>query len=353
MLVLECESLEEKPVRAFARFATLPVLIVFMMASSSAQRTTGPSGIRHEIVGKITNESDHSPMQNVAVRLITASGETISTTYSGPNGEFNFEDLAGADYVLVIKVDGFEPVKQDARLTSIPTLTANIALHKSAGEKADADTSGESVSTRELSLPPKAKDALAKGRERLYEKHDPAGSLPFFQKVLQISPGFYEAYYQEGVAFTLSGKSSDAEAAFSKAIEASEHHYAEPCFALASLLTDTKQFSKAEEVDREGLQTDPEAWRGYYELARAQLGEGHPADAEKSGIEAQKRKADFAGLYLILANIHLQLHNNQAVLEDVNTFLKLEPDGPASDQARAIKSQMERALGRTPGQSDR
>ena len=202
-------------------------------------------------------------------------------------------------------------------------------------------------------MPAKAQDALAKGRERLYQKHDAAGSLAYFRKLLEISPGFYEGYFLEGVAYTQQSQVIEAEAAFHKSIDSSEHHYAEPCFALASLLTDEKQFSKADQMAREGLETDPEAWRGHYELARALIGEGRPGDAEKSGLEARKRKADFAALYLILANIHMQLHNNEAVLDDVNAFLRLDPDGPASGQARAIKAQMERALGRTPNSPDR
>jgi tetratricopeptide (TPR) repeat protein len=346
--------LKETAVRAFTRFIFLSTFIglILFTTSVSAQRT-GPTGLRHEIVGKITNDVDHSPMQNVAIRLSTQTGQIVSTTYSRPDGEYNFEDLSGANYVLSIKMEGYEPVQQDARLTSIPTLTANIALHKVAGAAREASSNGNSVSARVLNLPPKAQDALAKGKERLYQKNDAPGSVLYFRRVLEISPTFYEAYFLEGVAYTEQSQLGDAEAAFRRAIDASQQHYADPCFALASLLTDKKQFTDAEQVARDGLTTDPEAWRGHYELARALIGEGRAVDAEKSGLEARKRKADFAALYLILANIHMQLHNNEAVLDDVSSFLKLEPDGPASGQARAIKSQMEHALGRSPAQPER
>jgi hypothetical protein len=341
--------LKEKPVRAFARFISLSAFIplMFMSAPISAQRG-GPAGLRHEIVGKITNDADHSPMQNVAIRLTSQAGQMVSTTYTSPTGDYNFANLQGGDYVLTIQLEGFETIQQDARLTLVSVLTANIALHRAMTPKADITTTGDSVSSRELNLPAKAQEALAKGRERLYQKHDAAGSLVYFRKLLEISPGFYEGYFLEGVAYTQQSQVSEAEAAFHKAIDSSEHHYAEPYFALASLLTDEKQFIKAEQMARDGLSADPEAWRGHYELARALIGEGRPGDAEKTGLEARKRKADFAALYLILANIHMQLHNNEAVLDDVNAFLKLEPDGPTSAQARAIKAQMEHALGRGP-----
>jgi len=350
--MLECAQQKEKPVRAFARLTALSTFVFFITVSLSAQRN-GPVGVRHEIFGKITNDADHSPMANVAIRLSTETGQVVSTTYSDPSGAYNFENLAADNYVLTIKVEGFQPVQQDARLTTIPSLTANIALHKSEGGRPEfgtGDANESSISARELGLPSKAQDALAKGKDRLYQKHDPAGSLPFFKKVLEISPGFYDGYYLEGVAYTQQAQLSEAESAFRKAIDGSEHHYADPCFALASLLTDKKQFDDAMKLAREGLQADSEAWRGYYELARALFGEGKFAEAEANGIEARKRKTDFPGLYLILANIHMQLHKNEAVLGDVDAYLKLEPDGPASAQARLIKSQMEKALGHTPEQ---
>jgi tetratricopeptide (TPR) repeat protein len=351
LFVLECAQQKENSVRVFARFAALSAFILFMTSSVCAQRPGGggtASAGSHAIDGKITNETDHTPIQSIPIRLSTFSGELVSMAYSDVNGNFNFTALSGADYVLTIKAEGYEDVQQQARLTTISVLTVSIALHKTAGLKRELATTGDAISTRELNLPSKAQDALAKGKERLYQKHDPAGSLPYFRKVIEIAPGFYDGYYLEGVAYTEQSQLNEAETAFRAAIEKSEHHYAEPCFALASLLTDKKQFSGAEQIAHEGLQTDAEAWRGYYEMARALLGEKRFAEAETNGMEARKRKTDFPGLYLILANIHMQLHNNEAVLEDVNDFLKLEPDGPSSGQARAIKNQMEKALGRAP-----
>jgi hypothetical protein len=351
--VLEWAQQKEIPVRSFARFFALPALFFFVFSAASvyAQRN-GPVGLRHEISGRITSEADNTPLPSIEIRLRTEAGQIISTTFSSPSGNFNFEDLAGGNYVLTIEIRGYERVERDVRLITIPSLTVNVSLRKVVGGRPEFGDNPvaktDAVSARELALPSKAQDALAKGKERLYQKHDPAGSLPFFRRVLEISPGFYDGYYLEGIAYTQQAQLSDAEAAFRKAIEGSDHHFAEPCFALASLLTDKKQFVEAKQLAREGMEADPEAWRGHYEMARALLGEGKFAEAETDAIEARKRKTDFPGLYLILANIHMQLRKNEAVLEDVNAYLNLEPDGPASGQARSIKTQMERALGRTP-----
>jgi tetratricopeptide (TPR) repeat protein len=335
-------------VHKFARLAfAFPAIFVFASVCIG-QRTPGTTGVRFRVIGNVTNDADHTPIEGVQARLSTAQGEVIATSVSRQNGDFTFENLPGGEYTISFSANGYEPHEESFLLRVVPEAKLDVSLRKTMVAKSDGLGADNAVSTRELTLPAKAKDALAKGRERLYQKRDYAGGLAYFRRVLEISPGFYEAYYDEGVAYTFLLKPADAEDAFRKSIAGSGGHYAKPWFALASLLTDGQQFVEAEKIAREGLNIQPDAWRGYYELARALLGEKNPAEAEKNGLEARKRKTDFPGLYLILANIHIQLRNNEAVLEDVNTFLKLDPDGPASGQARKIKDQMERTLGHSP-----
>lgn len=195
-------------------------------------------------------------------------------------------------------------------------------------------------------LPQNAQEALHKGMDKLYKQKDPSGSMPYFQKVLAIAPDFYEAYYQEGMAYTYESKPADAERAFQKAIAASQNMYAEACFGLGAILSDQGQFKDSEKSLRRGLELQPEAWRGHFELARALTGLGRTAEAEKSALESRRQNPTFSGLYIILANIHLQLHNDAAVVEDLGTYLKLDPNGPFAAQARDLKAKTEKVLGR-------
>jgi len=70
--------------------------------------------------------------------------------------------------------------------------------------------------------------------------------------------------------------------------------------------------------------------------------------AEKSAREARTRKRDFPPLHLVLANIHIRKGNYPALLEDLNTYLKLEPKSPASEQARQMREKVRRALANPP-----
>jgi tetratricopeptide (TPR) repeat protein len=128
----------------------------------------------------------------------------------------------------------------------------------------------------------------------------------------------------------------------------SDDKFADADFALASLLNDQKEYPESEKLLRAGLVLQPDGWSGHFELARVLLATGKAADAEQSALTARKMKPEFSRVYLLLANIHQQENKNEAVLDDLNTYLKLFPNGAFAAQAKAMKEQTEKALGRAP-----
>ncbi len=87
---------------------------------------------------------------------------------------------------------------------------------------------------------------------------------------------------------------------------------------------------------RQGLGVDANSWRGHYELARALFGQNRAEEAEASAVQTLPGGSDFAPLYLLLGNIHIQKHDYAALKQDMETYLKLDPNGPASEQAHRI-----------------
>jgi Flp pilus assembly protein TadD len=120
-------------------------------------------------------------------------------------------------------------------------------------------------------------------------------------------------------------------------------------FWLATLLSNGEHFSDAELLARKAVELDPNSWQANSELARALLGLNRATEAEKSALAAVKLRADHPLLYLLLANIHDQLQNNPALLEDLNNYLKLAPAGPFADQVRQQRTQVQQALGGAQG----
>jgi hypothetical protein len=328
--------------KRLAQYTALASIIFLLPTIVSAQGRGQPT-TPWPITVIVHNEVDNRPVAHIKVQFSTSSGSVIDTIFTDTDGQVSSSRLPPGEYVVTIEAEGFKPHREEVEVLEYPGPRVNINLRPIAPEKPAVQ--GDIVSARELGLPQPAQEALQKGREALFQKHDPAGSLPYFQKVLIMAPDFYEADYFEGVAYLEKGLAKEAEDAFHAAIDMSFNQFPEADFSLASLLTDKGRFAEAEAAARAGLTLQPESWRGSFEMARALLGLNRLPEAEQRAAAAKKLNPNFARLYLVLANIHLRLHNNEAVLDDVNTYLKLDPNGPYIGQAKELKEKTEMALG--------
>jgi tetratricopeptide (TPR) repeat protein len=199
------------------------------------------------------------------------------------------------------------------------------------------------VSVRELSIPSKAVREFQKGIDCL-KKEDASGSLPHFEQAIANFSNYYEAYFEIGIADLKLSRITDAEQALRKSVEMSAGHYAEPLFALGGVLIQQNKFSEGEKVLREALDLNPTSWAGNYCLGWALFGLNRFQDAEKSVREALRWKADSADSYLLLADIHGHLHDYSTLLQDLDEYLKLEPNGPVNDKVRSLRDKAEQAL---------
>ena len=232
-------------------------------------------------------------------------------------------------------------MRTSARISWLLFACLSVPLHSSA--QTQLSSNKNLVSVRELSIPPKALHAFDRGME-LLAKSDPAGSLPHFQRAIAEFAGYYEAYSKMGVADLKLWRIADAEQAFRKSIELSGGRYAQPLFALGAILDDQEKFAEAEDVARKGLDLAPDAWRGHYYLGVALYGLNRLEEAEKSVREALRQKTDSAAALLLLADIHSREKNYRSLLNDLDDYLKLEPDSPASVRARAIRESVQRTF---------
>jgi hypothetical protein len=333
----------------FARFITFPAaLLIFSTPVFSQSRGIPGSTEQANISGTVVYQADNKPAQRVKVVVRTSAGQTVDTYFTSTDGRWATDAIPIGQYVIIVEVEGYKPFRQEEELLGYPGIRMFITLVALPEEKPPASASGPVVSARELGLPHDAQDAWHQGTEALFKKHDAAASLPFFQKVLVMAPDFYEAAYYQGVALMELGRKKEAEDAYRNAASLSDDKFPDADFALASLLTDQKQFADAEKLVRTGLQMAPDAWSGQVELARVLLATGRVGEAEQCALTVRKVKPDFSKIYLLLANIHQQQGKNEAVLDDLSTYLKLFPKGAYVGQAKAMKEQTEKALGRTP-----
>jgi tetratricopeptide (TPR) repeat protein len=281
--------------------------------------------------------------ENVRVELRTTEGNLVTSTETNSDGWFEFRGLARAPYVVMINVTGFERVNVDFDLAFTSSRGNVFYLKQRSDDKAKLP-SAHSVSMHELSMPQKARELVESGKKKLYADKNAEGGLQDFQQAIATAPGYYEAYYQAGMADITLGRKRKAAEDFEKAKELSGDAYGEAEIGLGALLLDDAEFAAGEKAIRRGLELNPNAWLGHYELGRAFLNENRIDLAEKSGIEARSLAPNAPIVYRLLCNVHLRQNNYAALLEDLDAYLRLDSDSPAGIRAKELREQVRQKI---------
>ena len=166
--------------------------------------------------------------------------------------------------------------------------------------------------------------------------------LQDFQSAITAAAGYYEAYYQVGMAYVSLGKREDAETSFRKSIELSGDKYCEADVGLGTLMLDRLDFAQGEKTLRRGVELNPDYWLGQYELGRALLNQDKLAEALKSADQAKSLAPSAAIVYRLLSNIHLRQKDYPALLADIDSYVKLDPDSAAGIRAKQLRAKWRR-----------
>jgi tetratricopeptide (TPR) repeat protein len=155
-----------------------------------------------------------------------------------------------------------------------------------------------------------------------------------------LAPDYYEAYYQIGMTYLQLSKPQEAENNFRKSIDLSKDTYGEPVIGMGTILLDKADNAGGEKMIRHGLELSPNFWLGYYELGRACLAENQLAEAKKAAEQSRSLMPNAAIIYRLLANVHMREKDYPALLEDIDTYLKIDPYSAAGAHAREMRAQV-------------
>lgn len=329
----------------FARSAPIVTLCMLLQSGISAQIVPESRSLN----GTVYYAGGNQPAENVRVELHSAEGNLIAATETNSDGWFEFHGLARASYAIMIGPSGFEPVNVNVDLAFTSSRGNVFYLRRRSAENA-APRSVHSVSAHELSIPQKARELMESGKKKLYTDKNAQGGLQNFQDAIAIAPGYYEAYYQVAMADISLGHRENAVENLQKAKELSGDAYGDADIGLGTLLLDNAEFSAGEKAIRRGLELSPNAWLGHYELGRALLNQNRIDQAEKAGMQARSLAPNAPIVYRLLSNVHLHQNNYPALLEDLNAYLKLDPDSPAGIRAKELREQVQQKIAARGGQ---
>ena len=188
-----------------------------------------------------------------------------------------------------------------------------------------------SVSVRELQIPAKARAIFERGVEDL-AKGDAAGSLLQFKRATQEFPGFYEAYYNEGIAETQLHQRDEALRSFQKAIDIRGGHYARAYFGYGLVLAQLGRTDEAEFLVRRGLDEDPSLSDGYAVLSILLFNRNRLDEAEEAAQKALRMPNPSTRNALItLTHVHLRKGEYQSAAQDLEGYLKAVRASPCKD----------------------
>lgn len=181
------------------------------------------------------------------------------------------------------------------------------------------------VSVQDLALPGKAVKAFMKGTE-LLTKGNAAASVEHFLKAIELAPACYRPYHNLALAYLRLGQLDAAAKNFQKSIDLTKSAFAPSLFGLSMILYKRADFADAKLLVDQGLADDPASTIGKYCLGLIQYSLGHLADSERSALDAMAHGGE-SDAYILLAQIHERTNNPTAVLADVQSYLKLSPNG--------------------------
>jgi TolA-binding protein len=295
------------------------------------------------LAGNVYYGDNSGPAKNVIVCLSDAEQVQLATQATSDDGGFRFRGLMRSTYTVSINTSGYEPMTLKVDLSFSSDKTVVIYL-KPVSKRQDSPKAG-SISMHELSMPVKARDLMASGKKKLYQDKNPGGGLADFQQAISVAPAYYEAHYQAAMAYLTLGNHEEAEKSFRKSVEVSGDSYAEADVGLGKMMLDRGSFSEGEKTIRRGIQLNPNLWLGHYELGRALLSEKRILDAQESAEHARLLAPRAPIVYRLLSNIHLQEKDYPALLQDIDAYLRLDPDSPAGIRAKQLRKQVQQKIG--------
>jgi Tfp pilus assembly protein PilF len=293
------------------------------------------------ISGVVADAQSHVRLNGVRVDLEGMAGGVLATAFTSGNGNFQFNNVRSGSYELVFEQSGYEDDRERLDIDG-PVLSMTVQLKPMNTEGAFARA--PSVSVRDLSIPQKAREAMSKGMMLLYQKSDYPGSIKEFERAIHAYPDYYEAYAQIAMAQIKMKENDQAEQALRKSIDVSHEHYADGYALLAALYSGQKRYFDAEPLASKAVELDPKSWHAQSELAQALLGLGRAEDAEGHAKAAADIQPDNPTLRLLLADIHIQTQNDPALLDDLNAYLKIAPNGPYADKVRQQRDEAQQRL---------
>jgi hypothetical protein len=159
--------------------------------------------------------------------ILEKSGAFLSRTFSDNEGHFKFINLPDGEYVVIVRLEGYEELREIPNFGRDLSATMNLVMTRK--NAVEPDSSKLLYASYPAKIVDDYQKALDEGR-----KGNAAGAIKILEGVVKAAPDFHQAHNALGTFYQRAGRFQDAE----KGIQhrpATEPHSAEPLVNLGSL----------------------------------------------------------------------------------------------------------------------
>jgi tetratricopeptide (TPR) repeat protein len=281
----------------------------------------------------------------VHLALEMAEGGPVDDCATQPGGRCRFVPPTTGSYVVRIKEPGYKPLSGRVDLISTPKGYVSLTLQPIPGAappEVPKDATGGSVSAADLAVPDNAKKEFEAAQKALGAKEFDSG-ISHLKKAVELYPNFPQAYATMGAAYLDQKNYKEAQTALGKAVEL-DPKAAGAFIELGATLNQLKDYPGAVTALTKGLELNPDVPAGDYELAKAYMAQQQWQNAEPHLRKVIAAEPNMAGAHVMLGNVLLKKGDGPGALNEFQTYLKLDPNGPMAPGVREVIPKIETAL---------
>lgn len=327
-----------------ASFLSLRAGIVFgsallLTALAFPRPSSAQNGIT--ISGQIRTTDGQPVTSGLRVTLATTRGDQVASIPADGRGGFEFDDMPKGIYVLTVTGDNFQTYHETIDESfGVPSYyTAYVTLRPAANVKMPASN-----------LPALTDEAAPKAARKEFsdasvalKKKDLKKARLHLEKAIQEYPCYARALTALAQLDFSSQNLDNAKAGLKKAVQC-DGNFLDSYYMLSELYVREKKFADSESVLSQGLRLSPRAWPLRYQMGKTHFAMGKYQEASHDFEETESIHPDMAAdFHAELANAYVETNQYSKALAEMETYLRLDPNGRFAPSARraskALRSQ--------------
>jgi tetratricopeptide (TPR) repeat protein len=301
------------------------------------------------IGGQLRIAGGDTPSRQMMVEL-RLHGATINSVYTDAEGHFNFNNLEGNPYRVVINDEAYYPVEEVVNLR--PEIRPNVYLQISLRPREQAIKS-DPIGARASGANPYLVDPADYNKrfpKRVIQEYQRAieaerkgkrdEAIPHYLAALKVAPDYYPAHNNLGAIYLGKTDFQSAEEQFREAIRLNPND-AQAYFNLGNVLLLTRHYPESQDAIRSGLERDPNSAFGYFLNGSLAERTGNYPEAEKNLQQALRLNSRMWQAQLQLVNAYIQQGRQEDAISQLQNFLKAFPEAPAVPHAKELLGKLQ------------